>query len=213
MMLDFAWITLSLLVLITIVALVRSFLLQSRLTKLEKNSGERISKLENELSAMLDGNLGMGNQLSELQRDLKDAKEKLQQLEQRDLGAMPYNQAVRLVSNGATVDQLINQCGLSRSEADLIMLLHKNSPPVIEPLGEAWHEGFDTSELSNMDKLPERDQPPIVARNEPFGTAEIKNSLTDEFEDIDEKLEEDEPIENQERIPSSIERASQSNHE
>ena len=105
----------------------------------------RIDLLENELSALMDGSCGMGNQLQEMHRDLKGVIERQQQLDQRDLGDLPYNEAMRMVARGAGVDDLVTSCGLSRSEAELVMLLHKSSPPVISPEPPAVEDMPDTS--------------------------------------------------------------------
>ena len=94
---------------------------------------EKIDALEHDLLAVMDGAFGMGDHLEEVKKDLKDTIDKQMQLEQNDLGNMPYNQAVRMVGQGATVDDLVGGCGLSRSEAELVELLHKKSPPVITP--------------------------------------------------------------------------------
>lgn len=128
------WIIMGSLGIVSLVALALAVSLRNRLAATELALGNRIREIEGELSAILDGTLGMGQHLQDVQRDLKDTREKQQQLEQRDLGALPYNQAVRMVGSGAGVDELINHCGLSRSEADLVMLLHKKSPPVVTPM-------------------------------------------------------------------------------
>jgi len=91
----------------------------------------RIKTLEEEMSALMDGTFGMGDQLEQVKMDLKIAIEKQQQLDQRDLDSLPYNQAVRMAGQGASVDELVQQCGLSRAEAELVLLLHKQSPPVV----------------------------------------------------------------------------------
>ncbi len=92
---------------------------------------QRIDSLENELSALMDGSCGMGNQLHEIHRDLKGTIERQQQLEQREMGELPYNEAIRMVARGAGAEELMQGCGLSQSEADLVLLLHKASPPVV----------------------------------------------------------------------------------
>lgn len=136
MMNPVTWIIMGSLGIVCLVALTLVISLRGRLAAAEAALSNRVEKIEGELSAILDGTLGMGQHLQEVQRDLKDTREKQQQLEQRDLGALPYNQAVRMVGSGAGVDELINHCGLSRSEADLVMLLHQKSPPVVTPMAQ-----------------------------------------------------------------------------
>jgi len=212
MVFDYLWLGLALLALISTIALGQAILLKKQLAALQKSAGERIDKLENELSALLDGSFGMGNQLNELQRDMKDTRDKQQQLEQRDLGALPYNQAVRMVASGATVDQLVNQCGLSRSEADLIMLLHNSSPPVVEPIGAANRDS--KAQFDNQFNQPARADTGELSADT---SREFMDDIAgiDDFPDEDgldriDKIEDgDEPIENQSEQTSSIERANQ----
>ena len=108
---------------------------------------QRIDQLENELTALMDGSFGMGAHIEEISRDLKGAIDRQQQLEQQDLGDLPYNEAVRLVAGGAGADELMQNCGLSKSEADLVLLLHKASPPIVSP------ERAEFADSENPDSL------------------------------------------------------------
>lgn len=92
---------------------------------------ERIGVLENELSAMMDGAFGVASQLQKVETNLKSTVQQQEQLQQRDMGNLPYNEAVRRVSKGANVDELVEHCGLSRSEAELVEMLHKKAQPPI----------------------------------------------------------------------------------
>lgn len=93
---------------------------------------KKIAVLESELSAMMDGAFGVANHLQQVEMNLKDTAQRQEQIQQRDLGNLPYNEAVRLANKGANVEDLVEQCGLSRSEAELVELLHKNSPPLVD---------------------------------------------------------------------------------
>lgn len=93
---------------------------------------KRINRLENELSAMMDGAFGVASQLQQVEMNLKDTAQRQEQLQQRDLGNLPYNEAVRMVSQGSSVGELVEHCGLSRSEAELVELLYKKSPPLVD---------------------------------------------------------------------------------
>jgi TolA-binding protein len=98
----------------------------------EQRLNQRIEVLEKELSAMMDGAFGVANQLQKVESNLKSTVHQQEQMQQRDMGNLPYNDAVHRVSKGADVDELVEHCGLSRSEAELVEMLHKkSSPPVI----------------------------------------------------------------------------------
>ena len=85
---------------------------------------KRLSAMENQLAAVLDGAVGMGDKVRDLSQAVRAARNEQLQISQRDLGNLPFNKAVQLVEQGAGVDTLIRDCGLSRSEADLVVMMH-----------------------------------------------------------------------------------------
>ena len=56
---------------------------------------------------------------------LREIGERLDHLELREPGDRSYAQAIRLVQRGADAEQLVSTCGLARSEAELMCLLHR----------------------------------------------------------------------------------------
>lgn len=65
------------------------------------------------------------DRLTKLNQDLRYLRERQERLQLRgDNNASAYDQAIKLVQRGADVDELINVCGLSRGEADLVIMLH-----------------------------------------------------------------------------------------
>lgn len=93
-----------------------------------------VKALRNEANAMGSGAIGVGQRLVEVEKRLNSTMERQMEIEQRDPGSIPYAYAVRLVEMGATTEELINNCGLARVEAELITLIHselksqKNNP-------------------------------------------------------------------------------------
>lgn len=83
-----------------------------------------IKALRNENHAMGSGSIGMGHRLVEVEKRLNNTVERQMEIEQRDPGVLPYAYAVRLVEMGASVDDLVQNCGLARVEAELIVLVH-----------------------------------------------------------------------------------------
>lgn len=164
------WILLGICLVLGVLALVLALRLGAQLKVTRRELEEQLDKQDVDLAAMLDAGHGMGNKLNELQRDMQEAGEKLLQLEQRDLGALPYNEAVRMVANGAGADQLVEQCGLSRAEADLVLLLHRSSPPTIEPLSR--EEFMRAAQAQASDDSNAAEQPPREER----GGAEIPSN-------------------------------------
>lgn len=95
--------------------------------QLERNKHETqmlVQSLRNETHAMGSGSIGVGQRLLEVEKKLNYAMERQEELEQKDVGSLPYNYAIRLVEMGASSDDLVENCGLARGEADLIALVH-----------------------------------------------------------------------------------------
>ena len=115
-----------------IVTLVALFLAQRRLAlrQLEQQTrlDGRIDKLGQKLTEYQQTNIRMGEELIALREKLAQLDNKQQRLEQQDMQTMPYNHASRLVSMGASLDDLMQACGLSRGEAELMLKLHGNKP-------------------------------------------------------------------------------------
>ena len=77
------------------------------------------------LDTYQNGNVQMGEALHELRAVVAPLPEKLTQLEQRDPTSLSFNQAARLVSMGASVDELTQACGLTQAEAELMSKMYK----------------------------------------------------------------------------------------
>ena len=84
----------------------------------------RIDKLGQKLAEYQQSNIRMGEELLSLREKLGQLENRQQRVEQQDVQGMPYSQASRLVQMGAGTDDLMQACGLSRSEAELMLKLH-----------------------------------------------------------------------------------------
>lgn len=99
--------------------------LRSQLEQSKHETQMLVQSLRNETHAMGSGSIGVGQRLLEVEKKLNQAMERQIDLEQKDTGSLPYNYAIRLVEMGATADDLVENCGLARVEADLIALVHR----------------------------------------------------------------------------------------
>ncbi|MGN5519003.1 DUF2802 domain-containing protein [Halopseudomonas sp. Lyrl_26] len=108
--------------------LIASLLGQRRLARLQHEQqarlDARIDKLGQKLAEYQQSNIRMGEELLSLREKLGQLENRQQRVEQQDVQGMPYNQASRLVQMGASTDDLMQACGLSRSEAELMLKLH-----------------------------------------------------------------------------------------
>lgn len=96
-----------------------------RVKRQERQHQALINVLRNEIRSMTNGSIGMGKRLMAIERKLDITVEKQQELENRDPGALAYNQAAKLMEMGASVDDLVRNCGIGRPEAELMALLHR----------------------------------------------------------------------------------------
>ncbi len=113
-----------------------SFLLFKRLKQHERRHQALINVLRNEIQAMTNSSIGMGRRLIEVEQKLNLTVDKQQELENRDPSTLAYNQATRLMEMGADVDDLVQNCGIGRPEAELMALLHKELHAPHQSLGQ-----------------------------------------------------------------------------
>ncbi|MCO4756732.1 MAG: DUF2802 domain-containing protein [Oceanospirillaceae bacterium] len=91
----------------------------------ERRQQALVGLLRNEIQAITNSSIGMGRRVVEIEQKLNNTAEKQLELENRDPGAMAFNQAARLMEMGANVDDLVESCGIGRPEAELMALLHQ----------------------------------------------------------------------------------------
>lgn len=88
-----------------------------------------IAALQNELGALCAGASGMGAHLGRVDQQLQRLAERQDTLETHDALHREYDRAVKLVRNGAGVEEIMAQCNLLRTEAELLMRLHGAPAP------------------------------------------------------------------------------------
>jgi len=77
--------------------------------------------------AQLQQTVGDDSRTRELESQVALLTQQHEQLMRRDSEAGPYFRAVRFAENGAGIDALIEQTGVTRTEAELIVSLHSKS--------------------------------------------------------------------------------------
>ena len=90
----------------------------------EARNDARLGKFAQNLAEYQQSHIRMGEELIALRSKISHLENKQQRFEQQDVQTMPYNQASRLVGMGASLDDLMQSCGLTRSEAELMLKLH-----------------------------------------------------------------------------------------
>lgn len=139
-LLNLSWLEIGLILLVSLtfllvtLALKKLNQLQKKLLLVRKETYMLVQALRNETHAMGSGSIGVGKRLVEVEKRLNTTMEKQAELEQKDPAGLPYAYAMRLAEMGASADELVKNCGLARSEAELITLVQaelkaqKNNP-------------------------------------------------------------------------------------
>ncbi|WP_455205828.1 DUF2802 domain-containing protein [Kaarinaea lacus] len=86
------------------------------------HQGETIALMQEDLSAMCNGAVGIGEHLARLEERTRTIDQRQDQLEMQEAPDRSYKQAIKMVRSGANVDQIMTDCGLARGEAELLML-------------------------------------------------------------------------------------------
>lgn len=86
---------------------------------------QRSDTLRRDLSALTAAAVSVGQRVLELERRQRRLAERQDQLDVFESANQPYEQAIRMVHKGAGIEELVEICGLSRGEAELIAMLHR----------------------------------------------------------------------------------------
>ena len=86
---------------------------------------ERCDTLGRELHATASGSMGVGQRLVTCERQLHELRSTIDEMRQNDPLRISYDEASRLVDLGADIDDLMNTCGISRPEAELVSALKR----------------------------------------------------------------------------------------
>ncbi len=96
----------------------------NQIRKQEKRHNAAIRTLQDDFAALCNGAVGVGDHLFHVEQNLRRLSQRQDQVDMYDPTQQSFDHAVRLVENGATIEDVMSQCGLVRSEAELIAMLH-----------------------------------------------------------------------------------------
>jgi len=85
---------------------------------------EQLEGIRQDLRGLCAGAVGADERIARVEQTARRLRERQEQLELRDNGERLYSQAIRMVHRGADADELVSVCGLSRNEAELIVMMH-----------------------------------------------------------------------------------------
>ncbi len=84
-----------------------------------------LQRTQNDLRALINASVGMGERMLEVERRQRRLAERQEQLDIYDAANQPYEQAIRMAQNGSKMEELVDICGLSKTEAELIRIMHR----------------------------------------------------------------------------------------
>ena len=93
-----------------------------RFQKMFSKQDEVIQIIQEDLSAVCNGALGVGQHLAKLEQKSKLMTQQIDKIEMQEAPERSYKQAIKMVRNGADVDQIMMDCGLAQGEAELVLL-------------------------------------------------------------------------------------------
>ncbi|MCG5511080.1 DUF2802 domain-containing protein [Ectothiorhodospira lacustris] len=124
-----SYIVLTLALLIALASAAACFWLKRQLDALRK----RLSLQETSVLALRGALSALHNEEQQFEayrktvdQQLRRLAEQQEQVLMRDVDEGPYRQAMRMVRQGATRDDLVAGCGLSSGEAELLLAMHRD---------------------------------------------------------------------------------------
>ncbi len=81
-------------------------------------------QLQSQFKLLVSGTQGMGERIHSVEHALSTSKKEATQNNRVASGDVSVRQAIELARKGATVDELVDICGLSRGEAELMSTIH-----------------------------------------------------------------------------------------
>jgi hypothetical protein len=119
------WITLLVLLLLVVVQWVVQWRGESTRRVALSQYKRDIDTLKQTVGALCSSAVGVDRRVNRLERMGRDLEERQETIElSSHPGEPPYSDAIRMVQEGAGAEKLIQELGISRDAADLIIMMH-----------------------------------------------------------------------------------------
>ncbi len=110
---------------VSLVALGGIFYLARKLSAQNARLASELDMLRQDFNALCSGAVGVNKRVLRLEQRGRDLQQRQDSMEQQQKPSQrPYGEAIQLVQKGADAARLVEEFGLSRSEAELIVMLH-----------------------------------------------------------------------------------------
>ncbi|MCF6218737.1 MAG: DUF2802 domain-containing protein [Gammaproteobacteria bacterium] len=97
---------------------------QKQLQQQLRQQRSECEQLQSQFKLLVSGAQGMGERIHSVEHALSTSKRAATQSSLATSGDVSVRQAIELARKGATVDELVDICGLSRGEAELMSTIH-----------------------------------------------------------------------------------------
>lgn len=88
---------------------------------------KQLKELAHEVQTMTNAAHGVGKRINVLAAQIRDLDDRQEEFDLKEQGSQSMHQAIALARKGATIDELMDTCDMSRGEAELLMMLHADS--------------------------------------------------------------------------------------
>lgn len=103
----------------------RALRAQQEMAETLRQSQQRVQQIEQELGALCKASMGAGDHVVRLENQVQRIMERQNCLEMRAGSERPYTHASELVHKGADIEELVDSCGLTRGEAELLVMMRR----------------------------------------------------------------------------------------
>lgn len=111
-----------------------ALIIKRSVTKSERALTDLVDDMAKEVQGISHGSMGVGRKTLMLEKKIEALEAKIEEIQKNDPGKVSYAEAARLVELGAGVEDLMNSCGISRPEAELVSALTSNKKGEIPTL-------------------------------------------------------------------------------
>ncbi len=118
-------IVLGILAILSIGTVFIAYLNRRATSRLQRMHKTEVNQLQQDVQAMAKSAVGMGQKVLEMERRLNDVLKKQFTILNSQPEHPSYDQATRLIAMGASQQDLVNSCGFSHAEAELLFSLNK----------------------------------------------------------------------------------------
>jgi len=89
----------------------------------ERSMADLVDNLSEEVQGMSKTAITVGKRVLEMEKHIAALEAKIEEIQKNDPAKVSYSEAARLVEMGAGIEDLMNACGISRPEAELVRAL------------------------------------------------------------------------------------------